>query len=250
MGTFIIKFAGVDFSILMHFPCCEFVLFYFTLLFTCTGKALSVCSGTLMDSFTMSCIQGCCTVSSSPECECFFWHRKIPTSCICACKFCFTVKQTNIQTTTKKTCFRVFCLFGWFLRYWDCCRCTGEESRKIKDLWIYICLSNSLVLDVMFISANPLLNARVLSTVCSTLYYSNQDVLEKKIICAGAHHQCRSMSSFTQIHSKAHVLPRTTARLSHSKAQAGSVCAGESWKVWMFFMLQETYLSTVTSTNP
>lgn len=102
----------------------------------------------------------------------------------------------------------------------------------------------------MLTSGNPLLNPQALNTVCSTLCYSNQDVLEEKIICAGADHQSRSMSSSTQIHSKACALPRTTARLGHSKAQAGSVCAGERWKVWMFFRVQETYLATVTSTNP
>lgn len=242
MGTFIIKFAGADFSILMHFPCCEFVLFYFPLLFTHTGKALTICSGTLMGSFTTSCVQGWCFVSSAPECECFF-HRKIPTSCICACKFCLTTKQMNIQTNR----FLFVCLF---LRYWDRWRCTGGEPRKIKDLWMCTCLPNSLVVNVMLPSGNPLLNAQALNPVCSTLCYSNQDILEEKIISAGAHHQCRSMSSSTQIHSKAHVLTGTTARLSHSKAQAGSVCTGERWKMWKCFRVQETYLAIVTSTNP
>lgn len=256
MGTFIIKFAGADFSVLMHFPCCEFVLFYFPLLFTRTGKALTICSGTLMGSFTTSCVQGWCSVSSAPECECFFSQEDTHKLYLCMQVLShnktneYTNKQRNKQKpkTGLYICIKQFVYL--FLRYWDRWRCTGGEPRKIKDLWMCTCLPSSLVVNVMLPSGNPLLNAQALNPVCSTLCYSNQDILEEKIISAGAHHQCRSMSSSTQIHSKDHVLTRTTARLSHSKAQAGSVCTGERWKMWKCFRVQETYLAIVTSTNP
>lgn len=158
-----------------------------------------------------------------------------------------SVSQQNKWIYKQTNRFLFVCLF---LRYWDRWRCTGGEPCKIKDLWMCTCLPNSLVVNVMLPSGNPLLNAQALNPVCSTLCYSNQDILEEKIISAGAHHQCRSMSSSTQIHSKAHVLTGTTARLSHSKAQAGSVCTGERWKMWKCFRVQETYLAIVTSTNP